>query len=326
MQNDKLLEIRDLSLGFTSRNGDVLPILNNVNLAINKNEIVAVVGESGCGKSVTAKSVMRLLKTPPAQYMGGQILFDNQDLLSLDEKLMRSIRGNQISMIFQEPLTSLNPVLTIGDQVGEAISLHEKLSKVEVKEKTIEILKKVKIPSPEKRLKNYPGQFSGGMRQRIMIAIAISCQPQLLIADEPTTALDVTIQAQILALMKQVQKDHQMSIMLITHDLGVVAEFSERVVVMYAGQIVEGAETKELFKNPQHPYTIGLLKSLPKMKGDADKLETIEGSVPTLKNMPTGCRFNPRCPYKMQECDDIEPKVYDVAEYHTCKCHLMKNL
>lgn len=325
MQQNNLLEIRNLSLGFASNDG-VFPILNNINLDIKRNEIVALVGESGCGKSVTAKSVMRLLKTPPAHYLGGSIMFDNQDLLKIDEKSLRHIRGNRISMIFQEPLTSLNPVLTIGDQVGEAISLHEKLSKKEIKEKTIEILKKVKIPSPETRLKNYPGQFSGGMRQRIMIAMAIACHPELLIADEPTTALDVTIQAQILDLMKQVQRDSQMSIMLITHDLGVVAEFAQRVVVMYAGQIVEIADTKELFKNPQHPYTKGLLKSLPKFKSNVDRLDTIEGSVPTPKNMPKGCRFYPRCPHAMDICAGTEPEDYEISENHFSKCHLMKNL
>lgn len=325
MQQERLLEIKDLSMGFTSQEG-VYPVLMNINLNVNKNEIVAVVGESGCGKSLTAKSIMRLLKTPPAQYLGGSIMFNDQDLLKIDEKQLRHIRGNRISMIFQEPLTSLNPVLTIGDQVGEAISLHEKLSKKEVRERTIEILNKVKIPSAEKRLNDYPGQFSGGMRQRIMIAMAISCKPELLIADEPTTALDVTIQAQILNLMKQVQEENKMSIMLITHDLGVVAEFAQRIVVMYAGQIVEAAETKELFKNPQHPYTKGLLKSIPKMKSTVDRLDTIEGTVPNAKNMPKGCRFNPRCEYATTQCGDIEPQNYEVATNHYSKCHLMKNM
>lgn len=323
MKQEKLLEIKNLSVGFTSENG-VKPILNNINLQIDKNEIVALVGESGCGKSVTAKSIIRLLKTPPTVYMNGSIMFNDKDLLEIDEKALRKIRGNQISMIFQEPLTSLNPVLTIGNQVGEAISLHQKLSRREIKEKTIEMLEKVKIPSPEKRLNSYPGQFSGGMRQRIMIAMAIACQPQLLIADEPTTALDVTIQAQILKLMKQVQEDSKMSIMLITHDLGVVAEFAQRVVVMYAGQIVETALTKELFKNPQHPYTKGLLKSLPKLNDSNNRLDTIEGSVPTVKNMPKGCRFHPRCPYAMEECVNVEPEIYQLDDKHTCKCHLLK--
>ncbi len=273
MQKQEILQIKDLSMGFESRSG-VTPILDHVNLTVHKNEIVAIVGESGCGKSVTAKSVMRLLPSPPAKYTGGEILFHGEDLLKMDEKRLRSIRGDRISMIFQEPLTSLNPVLTIGDQIGEAFRLHRKgMSKAEIREATIELLKKVRIPAPETRLKNYPGQFSGGMRQRIMIAMAIACNPELLIADEPTTALDVTIQAQILNLIKQINADTQMSCILITHDLGVVAEFAKRILVMYAGQPIEQAETVELFKRPLHPYT----------KGDCLRV------CPKWTSRPTGC-------------------------------------
>lgn len=320
-----LLEIRDLSMGFVNRNG-IVPVLDRVNVKVKKNEVIAIVGESGCGKSVTALSVMRLLKSPPARYTGGSILLNGEDLLHTDESKLRNIRGNRISMIFQEPLTSLNPVLTIGDQIGEVFSLHEKLTRKEIRKKSIEILRKVKIPSPESRLRSFPGQFSGGMRQRIMIAMAIACNPELLIADEPTTALDVTIQAQILELLLRIRENSDMSIMLITHDLGVVAEFAERIVVMYAGQVIEEANTKELFTNPLHPYTKGLLASLPRMNMKGGKLHTIEGSVPSLSNMPVGCRFNIRCPYSMPQCTEREPNVYSVTEMHYCKCHLMENI
>lgn len=322
MQTDTVLEVRDLSLGFGSAN-HIVPILDRVNFSISKNEIVSIVGESGCGKSVTAMSIMRLLKTPPTQYLGGNILFYGQDLLAMNPKELRKIRGDRISMIFQEPLTSLNPVMTIGDQVGEALTLHGKYRKEELKNRCVELLSKVRIPSPEMRLKNYPGEFSGGMRQRIMIAMAIACNPELLIADEPTTALDVTIQAQILRLLKQLQHDNQMSIIFITHDLGVVAEFSQRVIVMYAGQVVEMTNTLELFKNPLHPYTKGLLSSLPSINTEEKELKSVEGSVPSPRNMPKGCRFQPRCPYAKQICVDQEPAMIG-TEKHQYKCHLME--
>lgn len=322
MQSNNLLEINNLSLGFGDKK-NVTPILDRVSLSIAQNEIIAVVGESGCGKSVTAMSIMRLLRTPPAQYLEGTIRFQGKDLLSMDQKELRKIRGDRISMIFQEPLTSLNPVLTIGDQIGEVLTLHGSYTKEEVRTKCVELLKKVHIPSPETRLKSYPGQFSGGMRQRIMIAMAIACEPELLIADEPTTALDVTIQAQILALMKQLQVDNRMSIMLITHDLGVVAEFAQRVVVMYAGQVVESAATLELFQNPLHPYTKGLLNSLPSVNIHQKTLNTIEGNVPGARNMPTGCRFHTRCPDTMPVCVQAAPPMYGEEGAHRCKCHLM---
>ncbi len=309
-------------MGFGAKDR-VTPILDKVSYSVGQNEILAVVGESGCGKSVTAMSIMRLLRTPPAQYLGGEILFHGEDMLTMEPKALRNIRGNKISMIFQEPLTSLNPVLTIGAQVGEALSLHGNFSREEIRRKSIELLEQVRIPSAEKRLKSYPGQFSGGMRQRIMIAMAIACRPELLIADEPTTALDVTSQAQILKLLKQLQAEEKMSIILITHDLGVVAEFAQRVVVMYAGQIVEGAPTRELFKNPLHPYTQGLLNSLPKLGPAAGReLTTIEGSVPSARNMPKGCRFNPRCPHAMPICAQQEPPMVSFAG-RQCKCHLV---
>ena len=318
--NDMLLEIQDLSLGFGTKQ-NVTPILDKVSFSVARNEIVAVVGESGCGKSVTAMSVMRLLRTPPACYLGGRITFCENDLLTMPPKELRKIRGDRISMIFQEPLTSLNPVLTIGDQIGEVLTLHGKYTRKQLREKCIELLDKVRIPSPAARLKNYPGQFSGGMRQRIMIAMAVACEPELLIADEPTTALDVTIQAQILKLMKRLQENNKMSIMLITHDLGVVAEFAQRVVVMYAGQVVETANTLELFQNPIHPYTQGLLRSLPGLHETGKILRTIEGSVPGAGSMPAGCRFQPRCDQAMPCCAESEPPTVQLSNHRSCKCH-----
>lgn len=326
MLNDVILQIKDLSMGFESRSG-ITPILDHVNLTVHKNEIVAIVGESGCGKSVTAKSIMRLLPIPPAKYTGGEILFNGADILKLDEKNLRSIRGNHISMIFQEPLTSLNPVLTIGDQIEESYRLHRKnMNKDQIREATIEMLKKVRIPVPETRLNNYPSQFSGGMQQRIMIAMAIACNPELLIADEPTTALDVTIQAQILNLIKQINRDLKMSCILITHDLGVVAEFAQRILVMYAGQPIEEATTDELFSNPYHPYTQGLLASLPKMDEQSKRLHTISGTVPSPRNMPKGCRFSDRCRYTQEICRQIDPQMQEIEPGHLCKCHFAKDL
>ena len=324
MINNQLLEIRDLSMGFVERKR-MIPILDNININVKQNEIVAIVGESGCGKSVTALSVMRLLKTPPARYTGGAIFFKEIDLMRVEEKRLRAIRGNQISMIFQDPLTCLNPVLTVGDQIGEVFRLHDRLTRKEISEKSIELLHRVKIPSPESRLKNYPAQFSGGMRQRIMIGMAIACNPKLLIADEPTTALDVTIQAQILDLLKDIQTEFGMSIMLITHDLGIVAEVADRVAVMYAGQIVEQANTVDLFQNPLHPYTKGLLVSLPTIKQKGEKLHTIKGNVLSLRDTPIGCRFRIRCPYAMPRCKDEEPPTYFVTKTRSCKCFLEKS-
>lgn len=323
MQNQEILQIKDLSMGFESRSR-MTPILDRVSLSVHKNEIVAIVGESGCGKSVTAKSIMRLLKTPPAKYTDGEILFHGEDLLGMNEKQLCSIRGDRISMIFQEPLTSLNPVLTIGDQIGEVFRLHTNMTRAQIRTETIELLKKVRIPSPETRLKSYPGQFSGGMRQRIMIAMAIACKPEMLIADEPTTALDVTIQAQILALIKQISRQTQMSCILITHDLGVVAEFAQRVLVMYAGQLIEQADTVELFGSPLHPYTKGLLASLPKINDAAMRLQAIHGNVPSASEMPVGCRFHTRCQLAQTICKEQEPQMRQVKPGHSCKCHFVE--
>ena len=321
MQKQEILQIKDLSMGFESRSG-VTPILDHVNLTVHKNEIVAIVGESGCGKSVTAKSVMRLLPSPPAKYTGGEILFHGEDLLKMDEKRLRSIRGDSISMIFQEPLTSLNPVLTIGDQIGEAFRLHRKgMSKAEIREATIELLKKVRIPAPETRLKNYPGQFSGGMRQRIMIAMAIACNPELLIADEPTTALDVTIQAQILELMMELKEKLGMAIIMITHDLGVVASMCDRIAVMYAGRIVEYGTTDDIFYNPKHEYTKGLLKSIPRLDAkEHERLVPIEGTPIDLLNPPAGCPFAPRCSNCMKICLREMAPVTTFDDVHYTQC------
>jgi oligopeptide/dipeptide ABC transporter ATP-binding protein len=277
------LEIKNLKTSFFLEQGE-LKAVNNVSFKLSKGETLGIVGESGCGKSVTALSVMRLVQEPPGKIVGGEIFYQGKDLLKLPISQMRHIRGNKVSMIFQEPMTSLNPVFTIGNQIEEAIELHQDLSAKEVKNKTIEMLKLVGIPSPERRIKDYPHQLSGGMRQRVMIAMALSCEPEILIADEPTTALDVTIQAQILDLLRKLQDELGMAIMLITHDLGIVAEIADRVIVMYAGKIVEEAGVEEIFELPLHPYTIGLLKSIPSLqmahRGREERLQTIPGMVP----------------------------------------------
>ncbi len=320
-EHDPLLSVEHLSLSFETTESSVV-VLDDISLAIGKDEIVALVGESGCGKSVTAMSIMRLLHSPPAQYKGGNIYFQGEDLLKSSDRHLRDIRGNRISMIFQEPMTSLNPVLTIGDQVAESLTLHNKLTKEETLKAVVDLLEKVRIPGARQRLKSFPTQYSGGMRQRIMIAMAISCKPDLLIADEPTTALDVTIQAQILELLKTLKRETSMSILLITHDLGVVAEFSERIIVMYAGQIVESASTRELFKTPLHPYTQGLLNSLPKLHNLETRLKTIEGYVPSLGKLPVGCHFHPRCSHVMPICRESCPPIIEIKQGHTCRCFL----
>lgn len=320
-KDEPLLHIEDLSLEFETVESSV-KVLKKVGFSIRRDEIVALVGESGCGKSVTAMSIMRLLRTPPARYTGGKVLFSGQDLLTVSEREMREIRGNKISMIFQEPMTSLNPVMTIEAQVAESLDIHQSLSRSETTEKVVDLLQKVRIPSARERLKNYPTQFSGGMRQRIMIAMAISCDPDLLIADEPTTALDVTIQAQILELLAQLKEETHMSILLITHDLGVVAEFADRVIVMYAGEIVEEAVTLELYKNPKHPYTKGLLNSLPKLGDDAPRLSAIDGYVPSLSKLPSGCPFHPRCSHAMPRCSQKAPILKEVEPNHLVRCFL----
>ncbi|MDN4075960.1 ABC transporter ATP-binding protein [Fictibacillus terranigra] len=318
---DKLLTIENLKTHFFSDDG-IVPAVDGVNITIKKGETVGIVGESGCGKSVTSLSVMRLLKDTPGRVVGGSIQFKGKDLLSLSDREMRNIRGNEIAMIFQEPMTSLNPVLTIGRQIKEAVGLHLGLEGKKAHEHVIEMLKLVGIPRAEEIVNEYPHQLSGGMRQRVMIAMAMSCKPKLLIADEPTTALDVTIQAQILELMKKLSAEEETAIMLITHDLGVVAEMCDRVVVMYAGKVVEEADIYELFENPKHPYTKGLLQSIPKLREKKNRLGSIPGTVPNPLERPPGCKFAPRCSEVFDLCREVEPELLPVGADHQCRCLL----
>ncbi|MCF8720938.1 ABC transporter ATP-binding protein [Nitrospina gracilis] len=317
-----LLKIENLVTSFYIEEGKVESV-RSVNLEIARGETVALVGESGCGKSVTALSVMRLVPTPPGRYESGRILFDNREIFKLTEEEMRGIRGNDISMIFQEPMTSLNPIFTIGDQIVEAIVLHQNKTEAEARQLAIELLDRVRIPSAAQRIDQYPHELSGGMKQRVMIAMSISCRPALLIADEPTTALDVTIEAQILDVLANLRDETQMSILLITHNLGIVAQFADRVAVMYAGKIVEEAPVVELFEDPKHPYTRGLLRSLPKDE-PGKPLETIAGTVPNPVNLPSGCAFHPRCPDVMDECSREIPPVYRTGPNQTAACYLYK--
>ncbi len=293
-KKEEVLQVKDLKTHFFTDEG-VSKAVDGLNFSVSKGETLGIVGESGCGKSITSLSIMRLIDRESGSKVEGNILFKGKDLLQQNESEMRAIRGNQISMIFQEPMTSLNPVYSVGEQIAEAIRIHQKLSKKEAWNKAVDMLKLVGIPSPEKRAKQEPHELSGGMRQRIMIAMALACNPDLLIADEPTTALDVTIQAQILSLMKSLQKQLGMGIIMITHDLGVVSETCDRVAVMYAGKIVEYADIEHIFTSPKHPYTIGLLQSLPSLDTDQEELQTIPGSVPSPYHMPSGCRFADRC-------------------------------
>jgi oligopeptide/dipeptide ABC transporter ATP-binding protein len=317
---EPLLHVDHLRTSFNTADG-VVHAVDNVSFNVNKGEAVALVGESGCGKSVTAMSIMRLV-APPGKVTGGEVRFKGQNLLDLPEKEMRHVRGNDIAMVFQEPMTSLNPVFKIGDQVAEAIRIHRKVSKKEARKRAGEMLELVAIPDPVKRLDDYPHQLSGGMRQRVMIAMALSCEPELLIADEPTTALDVTIQAQIMELLASLQKRLGLAILLITHDLGVVAEFCERIIVMYTGRIVEEAQVDSLFATPAHPYTRGLLRSLPSITGTGARLPTIKGMVPPLTALPKGCTFNPRCPDVMDICLGNEPALMLVGDEHIARCYL----
>jgi oligopeptide/dipeptide ABC transporter ATP-binding protein len=368
---ETILQIRNLKTYFYTYAG-VVRALEGIDLDIYKGETIGLVGETGCGKSVTSLSIMRLVPDPPGRIVGGEIIFKGEDLLKKSEEQMQSIRGSQITMVFQDPMTFINPVLTVGDQVTEVIALHQDLaresvqtkideiqehiaridtsspdrqrlmqrvkeleatkehppepSKREIKKaalhRTIEVLKLVQLPNPEKVVKQYPHELSGGMRQRVIIAMALSCNPDLLIADEPTTSLDVTIQAQILALLSELKKKIGASILIITHDMGIVAETCDRVGVMYAGNIVEVSETKALFKKPLHPYTQGLLKAIPKLHEDVKELEIIPGSVPNLIQPPSGCRFHPRCPFKMDICDKEFPSVFEVEPGHSVACYL----
>ncbi len=322
---NKILEVKNLQTSFFTERGE-LKAVDNVSFDLYPGKTLGIVGESGCGKSVTSLSIMRLIPNPPGKIVGGEILYKGKDLLKLGMDDMRKIRGNEISMIFQEPMTSLNPVFTIGNQLVEAILLHQDLSKGEAINKAIEMLRLVGIPAPEKRIKDYPHQLSGGMRQRVMIAMALSCNPQILIADEPTTALDVTIQAQILDLLRDLQQKVGLSLMLITHDLGVVAEMAHEVVVMYAGKVVERASVNEIFKNPKHPYTQGLLNSIPILSKDPtgkvkkSRLEPIPGIVPSLFDLPQGCRFQERCKYVSDECKGVEPELRSLAGGRMVRC------
>jgi oligopeptide/dipeptide ABC transporter ATP-binding protein len=321
MEAPPLLRIENLKTYFYVR-GRVARAVDDVSLEIQPGETLGLVGESGCGKSVTAHSIIQLIPDPPGKIVDGRIWFDGQDLLRLSEAEMRRIRGNRISMIFQEPMTSLNPVFSVGDQVGEVLRLHQGLSRRDTRRRVLEIFKQVGIPAPESRLDDFPHQMSGGMRQRVMIAMALACNPRLMIADEPTTALDVTIQAQILDLMNKLKADTGASILFITHDLGVIAEMAQHVAVMYAGRMVEYTDVKTLFAAPKHPYTVGLLASIPVLghKTAAGRLSTIKGVVPSLFDLPKGCLFSDRCPDVFDDCRDIEPDMYPVGPNHIARC------
>src|SRR5947209_5882818 len=319
-----LLEVKNLQTHFQTRAGLVRAV-DGVSFQLERGELLGLVGESGCGKSVTALSLLRLV-APPGKIVGGEILFDSVDLLKLSESKMRAIRGDDVAMIFQDPMTSLNPVYTVGEQIAEALRLHRKLSRKDARRATIEAMKEVSIPDPARRVDDYPHQLSGGMRQRVMIAMALACDPKLLIADEPTTALDVTIQAQILELLNELRRTRELGVILITHDLGVVAEVADRVAVMYTGRIVEESPVEELFARPKHPYTEGLLRSVPKLTEaevvKAVRLETIEGTVPSPTALPPGCHFAPRCTHRMPRCEQGEIPLYDLEGGVRVRCVL----
>lgn len=321
----RVLELEDLTTYFFIPEG-VAKAVDGISYHLARGEPLGLVGESGCGKSVSALSILRLVPSPPGKIVGGKILLGGKNLLDLPEKTMEKIRGNRISMIFQEPMTSLNPVFTIGNQISEAIRLHQGLHKRMALDKAIEMLKLVNIPNPDVCVRRYPHELSGGMRQRAMIAMALSCNPEILIADEPTTALDVTIQAQILDLMSRLQEELGMAIILITHDLGVIAEMVKRVIVMYAGKIVEEANTNMIFENPQHPYTRGLLKSIPRLgtktKRGKVRLQEIPGIVPSVHDLPEGCKFSTRCGHAMEICRKSEPHLEQIEDGHLCRCWL----
>ena len=316
---DDLLQVKGLKTYFVTEEGS-LPAVDGVTFSMKKGETLALVGESGCGKTVTALSIMRLIASPPGKYVAGEILFEGEDILKKSEKDMQITRGNDIAMVFQEPMTSLNPVLTIGYQISEAVILHQKLGKADALERAETMLELVGVPDPQRRLGDYPHQLSGGLRQRVMMAMALSCNPKILIADEPTTALDVTIQAQLLELLKDLRAELGMAILLITHDLGVVAEICERVAVMYAGKIVEESEVTSLFERPIHPYTEGLLSCIPKIGSKSGKLAIIEGVVPSLSKLQEGCRFHPRCAYAQEICRQKQPELRKV-EGRLVACH-----
>lgn len=315
----KLLEVKNLKTYFYTEEG-VVPAVDGLSFDLDRGETLAIVGESGCGKSVTSLSILRIFPSPPGKIIDGEILFEGINLLDKTEKEMQSIRGNEISMIFQEPLTALNPVFTICAQISEPLMRHQGMSKSQARKKAIDMLTMVGIPSPNKVIDDYPHQLSGGMRQRVMIAIALACNPKVLIADEPTTALDVTIQAQILELLANLKKEINASVVLITHDLGIVAQIAQRVMVMYAGQAVESTDVNTIFKNPQHPYTIGLLKSIPVIGQEEEKLYNIKGSIASAKHYPNGCRFSPRCEYAINKCMESIPDLKELEKGHFVRC------
>lgn len=317
-----VLEVKDLQTTFFTDSG-AIPAVDHIDFHVKEGEVLGIVGESGCGKSVTSLSIMGLVPKPPGKIVGGEILFEGKDLLEMSERQMRHIRGNDIAMIFQEPMTSLNPLFTIGNQMTEAILIHEKgWSKKKAVTRAIDMLKLVGLPRAEGIIKDYPHQLSGGMRQRVMIAMALVCDPKVLIADEPTTALDVTIQAQILKLMRELNTRLNTAVLLITHDLGVVAETCERVIVMYAGQIIEEAPVKQIFDDPQHPYTKGLIQSVPDMRHKKDRLYSIPGSVPKPGSIRKGCRFAARCEFAFDRCQQENPELYETSDVHQTRCFL----
>jgi oligopeptide/dipeptide ABC transporter ATP-binding protein len=314
-----LLEVKGLRTHFASERGEVRAV-DGVDFALERGRTLGIVGESGCGKSVTALSIMGLVPQPPGRLAGGEVRFEGEDLLRATAQRMRDLRGDKLSMIFQEPMTSLNPAFQVGDQIAEAILRHKEVSRGEAEKQTVEMLRKVRIPSPETRAKEYPHQLSGGMRQRVMIAMALACNPKLLIADEPTTALDVTIQAQILELMRALRAELGTAIILITHDLGVIAELADDVIVMYAGRVIERCAVPRLFAEPQHPYTVGLLGSIPRLDLEQERLSAIEGFVPDAAAMPEGCRFHPRCPFSIDKCRQEEPPLMEISQDHFAAC------
>jgi oligopeptide/dipeptide ABC transporter ATP-binding protein len=314
-----LLEVEDLRTHFAVDGGEFRAV-DGVSFRVDRGRTLAIVGESGCGKSVTSLSIMGLVPSPPGRIAGGAVRFAGRELTGLDPAELRDLRGNRLAMIFQEPMTSLNPAFTIGEQIIEGLVRHKKLSRAAARTRAIEMLRRVNIPAPERRVDDYPHKLSGGMRQRAMIAMALACDPELLIADEPTTALDVTVQAQILDLLRALQRDFGTAILLITHDLGVVAEMADDVVVMYAGQVVEQAPVARLFDQPQHPYTIGLLGSVPRLDREQARLDAIDGSVPDPLRMPPGCRFSPRCPFAVERCRAEAPPLAAIAADHAAAC------
>jgi oligopeptide transport system ATP-binding protein len=321
-----ILEVKDLSTHFFTPEG-VVKAVDGVSYSVETGETVAIVGESGCGKSVSALSIMRLIPDPPGRIVSGQIFFNGRDLQKLNREEMRKVRGREIAMVFQEPMTSLNPVLTIGRQITETLEVHLNMSREAAGERAVEVLRLVGIPDPQRRLSQFPYQFSGGMRQRVMIAIALSCDPKLILADEPTTALDVTIQAQILELLKKMTRQLGVAMIIITHNLGVVARYADRVNVMYAGKVIESGVSREIYHRPMHPYTLGLLRSVPRLdQARKSKLDTIDGQPPDLANLPPGCSFKPRCSFAEEKCGQESPSLQEVWKSHFCACWMADKL